>query len=194
MSDAEAIDLIHAHRSDSTRFLKAIFNGLMCDGFRFPTTGTDGCIGANCISRYQKVALNNGEALALHLNFKCRVGEYRPPNLRLEITHFHLTARLEREQIVIDESGSSILTAANAVHINRNGDWGRAANIDNLAVQVALAGPALVVALNREYNTAYMRFIVGELRTAIETTVGVNAERTAIDFSSSDSTFHPYPS
>jgi len=134
VSKPRNIDLVYLSRRSPRRFLKAIFDGLIYDGFRFPTWGSDGCIGNFCISKALVVTIPDADdRLALHLNFGCTPGRYTPGSLNLRITHFHLTARARRSQLLINDAGPSRITASASIHINRNGTWGRRDNCRALA-------------------------------------------------------------
>lgn len=191
-NDAVAIDVVKTSRVAGSAFMKAIFDGLIYDGFRFPTFGADGCIGNFCISKGLEVSVPGAnDKLALHLNFGCGRAGFEPGHLNLKITHFHLTARAKRSQLLINDSGPSALTASASIHINCNGDWGRDANIGELATEIGVTRAVLLGTLiNVEgYNAAYMRVAVAGMQHAITHTVGVNCGATDIDWSTSDSTF-----
>jgi hypothetical protein len=187
---ANLLDL--SRRSDASGFLKAIFDGLICDGFRFPVSGADGCIGNCCISKAQVVAIpGTAKKVALHLNFTCVPGGFGNGSLNLAISHFHLTARPAAGQSLINVAGPSILTAGESIHINRNGDWGRAPNITQLARVLNVTEQAILTQLRNfeGYTTAYMSHAVTQLKDAIVRTVGVNAGHTLITWHNSDATF-----
>lgn len=191
MFEPVAIDLVTASRQNPpTLFLRAIFDGLSYDGFSFPTSGRDGCIGNFCISKAQRVNTPGGN-LDFHLNFACTPGNYRRGALNLAIEHFHLTARSAREQMLINDAGPSQLTAATSVHINRNGDWGRAPNLAALAASLNMTVAALLETLTRRegYTRAYMRVAAQQIREVIERTVGINAGQTRLTWNRSDGTF-----
>jgi hypothetical protein len=191
-SSPQAINLLELSRSNKAQFLKAIFDGLIYDGFRFPTSGTDGCIGECCISKAQLVSFpGTAKKAALHLNFTCVPGGYKPGSLNLAITHFHLTARPQAGQALINQAGPSILTAADSIHINRNGDWGRAQNITNLAGTLGITTAALLSQLRtvEGYSTSYMTLAVTQIKQAIQNIVGINAGETVITWDNSDRTF-----
>jgi len=205
MSDqmrSQLIGLASSSRSDQALFLKGIFDGLIYDGFRFPTSGTDGCIGRNCISKALVVWLPGAtKPLGLHLNFMCVSGEFKAAKpsdggsfvstLQLKIGLFHLTARPLTDQHLINNAGPSILTAQNSIHIGPNGKWGRGDNIDRCAEAVGLEAGDLVQKLTtyEGYNGKYMATAAIQLKQAIIHTVGVNAGWTNISFDGSDSTF-----
>lgn len=190
-----AISLLTVSRQNPpTLFLKAILDGLNYDGFRFPTSGRDGCIGGFCISKALRVNTPGGN-IDFHLNFSCTPGGFQRRDgrntLNLAIRQFHLTARSAREQMLINDAGPSQLTAATSVHINRNGDWGRADNLHALARSLDMSQANLLAILTRRegYTQAYMRVAAQGLREAIERTVGINAGATLITWDGSDGTF-----
>lgn len=192
---AFAVNLLEVSRSNPTRFLKAVFDGLIYDGFRFPTHGADGCIGGFCISKALDVTIPTAkDKLALHLNFGCVPGGFvsgSPNQLKLKIIHFHLTARTAKSQLLINDAGPSKLTAGASIHINANGDWGREDNIEALAETLDISTATLLGHLRRYegYTSAYMRVAIAGMRHAITQTVSINAGLTEIDWSASDSTF-----
>jgi hypothetical protein len=53
------------------------------------------------------------------------------------LKEFHLTMRRSKSQLLIDDSGPSILTSDESIHINRNTEWGRKKNLQNLVVKLA---------------------------------------------------------
>jgi hypothetical protein len=200
MNQARALKLTELSRSrDPGPFLKAIFDGLIYDGFRFPTMGNDGCIERCCISKALVVNVPNttpARQIGFHLNFTCVPGGYDGSTLNLTVTHFHLTARPLTTQALINVAGPSILTAANSIHINRNTDWGRQDNFDAMAADLYpnLSGDKGANALknlllNEAYTKTYMSMAVHGLKQAITTTVGVNAGQTRITWAGSDATF-----
>lgn len=190
---SHSVDLLAVSRSSKEQFLKAIFDGLFYDDFRFPTSGNDGCISTCCISKAHAVTIpGTTKKVATHLNFTCVPGGYKPGSLNLAVTHFHLTARPLGGQTLINVAGPSILTAADSIHINRNGDWGRGPNIANLAGVLGVTTDALLnqLRLVEGYTTAYMRIAATSIRRSIEHCVGVNAGQTTITWHDSDSTFN----
>lgn len=196
MPQPQAIDLISVSRSDQKVFLKAIFDGLIYDGFRFPVSGVDGCIeNSACISKALIVNVSNSpvnpKRLALHLNFMCTPGGYDGKKVNFAIRHFHLTARPLAGQALINVAGPSILTAAESIHINRNGSWGRGDNIQAMALKLGINSNELLTLLTgREgYTQQYMRAAVSGMKQTIQTTVGINAGSTVITWDGSDATF-----
>lgn len=192
MFKPQAIDLISASRSNHKMFLKAIFDGLNYDGFRFPTSGNDGCIENACISKALPVVIpGSAKRIAFHLNFMCTPGGYDGQKVNFNIKHFHLTARPLSNQNLINFAGPSILTAAESIHINRNGLWGRDDHIDAMAQRLDMERAELLTFLTtREgYTTQYMASAVGGMKRAIQHTVGVNAGSTIITWTGSDVTF-----
>ena len=192
MSSPHAVDLVAASRSSKEQFLKAVFDGLFYDDFRFPTSGNDGCIGNCCISKGHVVIIpGTMKKVATHLNFTCVPGGFTPGSLNLAITHFHLTARPAAGQTLINSAGASILTAADSIHINKNGDWGRTPNIENLARVLNVTTAVLLHQLKavEGYTTVYMNSAVRTMKQSIERCVGVNAGQTTITWNNSDGTF-----
>ncbi len=192
MFKPQAIDLISTSRSNPKMFLKAIFDGLNYDGFRFPTSGNDGCIDTACISKALAVVIpGSTKRIALHLNFMCTPGGYDGSRVNFNIRHFHLTARPLAGQTLINTAGPSMLTAAESIHINRNGSWGRDDNIELMAQKLDLTREELLNLLTRTegYTQQYMRMAVDGIKRAIQTTVGINAGSTTVTWSGSDTTF-----
>lgn len=195
-----AINLKTVSRSDTAQFLRAIFDGLIYDGFRFPTDGVEGCIGGFCISKSLDVIIpGSRQRVAVHLNFKCTPGEYAADRLaqgsyarlNLAICHFHLTARTAAWQGLINNAGNSKLTAEESIHINRNTDWGRSANVTALAGSLGVTNKTLLDQLTKieGYTQNYMDVAVKGMKAAIIRTVSINAGQCDVTWDSSDSTF-----
>jgi hypothetical protein len=123
-------------------------------GFDFPKVGiADGCIGEKCISKAvqyylrRKTANNTWQAapddtvglLSGHLYFKASCGDVKDSTrtFNVALKEFHLTMRRSKSQLLIDDSGPSILTSDESIHINRNTEWGRKKNLQNLVVKLA---------------------------------------------------------
>lgn len=196
---AQAIDILEVSRTPD-KFLKAILDGLNYDGYRFTADGNDGCMGSCCISKAQVISIpGSAKQAALHLNFTVAPGAYTnkvaPPyraSFNLAVTHFHLTARPKAGQALINAAGPSILTAEESIHINRNGDWGREANITRLA---GTLGVTEVVLLNTLRNvegltTNYMQTASIRIKDSIKNIAGVNGGLCLITWTGSDSTFN----
>ncbi len=189
---SQAASLKELSRSNKAEFLKQLFGGLRYDDFRFPTSGNDGCIGECCISQSHIVKIQGTQhSVALHLNFKCVPGGYDGSSLNLAITQFHLTARHAGGQALINYAGPSILTAGDSIHINRNTDWGRSDNVDNLANALGISSLALLTQLrNTEgYSQHYMSMAVNQIKNTIQQTIGFNAGHMNITWHNSDNTF-----
>jgi len=128
---------------------------------------------------------------SLYSVFGCTPGRYTPGSLNLQITHFYLTARARRSQLLINDAGPSRITAGASIHINRNGTWRRWDNCRALAGTLGIGERELINRLTgREgYTTWYMHLAAREMRRTIEHTVGINAGATGIDWTGSDVTF-----
>jgi hypothetical protein len=182
------------NNNDPDPFLQALFDGLIYDGFQFPTKGNNGCIGSNCISKMRVVIVPNKDKkkqIGIHLNFMCKPGGYDGSRLNLEIAQFHLTARPLTTQSLINVAGPSIDTASKSIHINRNTDWGRDDNLKKMASELDLSPDALrQLLLRREgYSKTYMRLAAQAMKQAITTRVGLNGGPTTITWDGSDATF-----
>ncbi len=191
MQKSEAVNLIDI-RSDPTKFLKAIFDGLIYDGFRFPVSGVDGCVGTNCISKALIVSPPQlTSRISFHLNFMCTPGKYDGTKLNLKIDKFHLTARPLANQALINAAGPSVLTARESIHINRNTPWGRSDNLEIFANSLGTTVVNATTLLTRMegYTQDYMRLAASGLKQAIATTVGINAGSLDITWDGSDKTF-----
>jgi hypothetical protein len=171
--------------------LAKAFAGWSFNGFDFPKADVaDGCTGEKCISRAVQFFLRrpaqNGSwhaspddvigLISGHLYFKASCGEIKQStvSVKLALKEFHLTVRRTKGQLLIDDAGSSILTSEESIHINRNTDWGRDANINNLVRALAndLQGVppftrAEVLAFLKEYRkytTEHMAVLADELK------------------------------
>lgn len=174
----------------SDALLAKAFAGWEFNGFEFPRAGVaDGCTGEKCISRavqyYLRRRAGNGswqaspdDAVGLlsgHLYFKASCGEVKDSTLsvKLKLKEFHLTMRRTKSQLLIDHSGSSIMTSGESIHINRNTEWGRTKNIDALVLALASDLPGvqaftraeLLAFLTeyRRYTKAHMTILADEL-------------------------------
>jgi hypothetical protein len=200
MGRPEAVDLIEASKStDRGRFLRSLLNGLIYDGYRFPTEGNDGVIGPFTISKAMPLFLRkkvNGSwstqlhdplgLLAAHLNFGIDVGQLRGGTtpLQVNLRLLHITVRRRKCQLSIDDNGPTGETAAESIHMNRNTQWdGRRRNLDQLASQlgtqdrVQFSGEEIVTYLS-EYEgltPRYMERVASGLKEAIEHTIHLNA-------------------
>lgn len=199
-----------ARKSDPKEFLQAIFDGLICDDFRFLKNSSfhgDNCISAPFVISVPphcagKPAFGPGSVkvhaddpkLSLHLNFVC-THSLSQDRLTLRIKHFHITARAVKDQDLIDAHGPSSLTAALAVHLNRNTDWGREDEIDALAVKIAPATRAdMLYVLNQHFTTKSLSHgLVEQWRKKIHDTAARNLGKLVppgnISFHGSDKTF-----
>lgn len=191
MPKSEAINLTDI-RSDPNKFLKAVLDGLIYDGFRFPVSGVDGCVGTNCISKSLVVSPPQLKArISFHLNFMCTPGKYDGTKLNLKIDKFHLTARPLANQALINVAGPSLLTARESIHINRNTTWGRPENLESFATSLgtSVSNAKALLTQTEGYTQDYMRLAVNGLKQAITTTAGINAGSLSITWDGSDKTF-----
>lgn len=134
--------------------LSKAFAGWSFCGFDFPEQGVkDGCTGEKCISKavpyYLRRKAPNGSWQATpddvvglisgHLYFKVTAGEIKASStsLTVKLKELHMTIRRTKSQLLIDHSGSSILTGDESIHINGNTQWGRPKNIVNLVHALA---------------------------------------------------------
>lgn len=185
--------------------LLQLFDGLICDEFKFRKQGigADYCIsmphilyvpaGAANIPNFDpgsggmsRIITPTTPKLALHLNFKCKVGG----SLNLAITAFHITARPATGQQTIDEHGPSIFTAKESIHINRNTDWGREENLVELLR--VLNGPSradLLHVLNFHYSQGSVPRYVNEWKEKIKIKAQQSTRIMNITFHNSDKTF-----
>jgi hypothetical protein len=90
----------------------------------------------------------------------------------LTVSQFHLTARSVGTQKTIDKNGPSADTAAKSIHINTSTpQWGREANLQSLAGDVAAAGgqAVLIEGLTRKegYSHAYVKWLVGHFKERV---------------------------
>lgn len=199
-----------ARKNNPKEFLETIFDGLICDDFRFLKNYSFN--GDNCISAPYVISVPPGCAdkpafgpesvkvkpddpkLSLHLNFVC-THSLSHDRLNLAIKHFHITARAVKDQDLINAHGPSSLTAALAIHLNRNTDWGREDEIDALAVKIAPATREdMLHVLNQHFSTKNLeRGLVKDWRKKIHDTAARNLGKLVSDgnisFSGSDKTF-----
>jgi hypothetical protein len=170
--------------------LARAFSGWSFNGFEFPPPGIpDGCSGEKCISRAVHYFLRrrapNGSwqaspddvtgLISGHLYFKASCSEIKQStvSMKLLLKEFHLTMRRSKSQLTIDKHGSSLDTSKESIHINRNTDWGRTQNIDELAKSLANDLPGAppftrdeVLAFLKEfrnYTTQHMKLLADEL-------------------------------
>ena len=195
-----AINLKTVSRSNTDQFLRGIFDGLIYDGFRFPTDGVEGCIGGFCISKSLDVIIpGSRHRVAVHLNFKCIPGEYAADRLaqgsharlNLAICHFHMTARAAAVQGLINNAGPSTLTAKESIHINRNTEWGDDDKVTALADRLEVTNAVLLRQLENfeGYTKNYMRAAVIGMKAAIIRTVSINGGQCDVTWDSSDKTW-----
>lgn len=199
-----------ARKGDPKEFLEAIFDGLICDDFRFLKNYSfhgDNCISAPFVISVppgcdgkpafgpDSVKVQAGDPkLSLHLNFVC-THSLNQDRLTLRIKHFHITARAVEDQDLINAHGPSSLTAALAIHLNRNTDWGRDDEIDALAVKIAPATRAdMLYTLNQHFTTKNLKHnLVAQWRKKIHDTAAHNLGALIpdgnISFEGSDKTF-----
>ncbi|MEY4750202.1 MAG: hypothetical protein RIQ60_2416 [Pseudomonadota bacterium] len=203
MGRPEAVDLIEASKgTDRAKFLRSLLNGLIYDGYRFPTSGNDGIIGPFTISRAMALFLrkrNGGNGggwstqlhdthglLAAHLNFGIDVGQIRGGTnpLQVNLRLLHITVRRRKCQLTIDENGPTGETAAESIHMNRNTQWdGRRRNLDTLVEkletqdQVKFTADEVVDYLStyEGLTQSYMARTATKLKEAIEHTIHINA-------------------
>lgn len=199
-----------ARKNNPKEFLETIFDGLICDDFRFVKNYSFN--GDNCISAPFVISVPPGcdgrpafgtdsvkvkaddPKLSLHLNFVC-THSLSQDRLTLRIKHFHITARAVKDQDVINSHGPSSLTAALAIHLNRNTDWGRQDEIDALAVKIAPATRAdMLYVLNQHFTTNNLNHgLVEQWRKKIHDTaahnLGTLIPNGNISFQGSDKTF-----
>src|ERR1700753_1915642 len=123
--------------SQGGAFVKELLRDLVYDGFEFPASGAEGCLGKTCISKSLRVKVGpNGREIAFHLNFEFSPGRYSGSGggaVNLAISKFHLTARPATGQDTINDAGASILTAEKSVHIGPGGEWGRDPTLSQFA-------------------------------------------------------------
>lgn len=200
MGRAEAIDMVEQSKlKDRAVFLRSLLDGLIYDGYRFPTSGNDGIIGPFTISKAMPLFLQKRVAgvwthnphdklglLAAHLNFGIGAGQLRSSvgELRINLSLLHLTVRRRKCQLSIDDDGPSGDTALESIHMNQNTLWdGRAKNLAALVHQlevldnVTFTG-AEVVSFLQEYEgltQAYMARAAAGLKDAIEKIIHINA-------------------
>lgn len=200
MPHPQAVDLeAESRQAHKGPFLRSILNGLIYDGYRFPTEGNDGVIGPFTISKAMPLYLRRKEGgswsstlhdplglLAAHLNFKIVPGQITGRQCRLTIglALLHCTVRRRKCQLSIDDDGPSGITAAQSIHMNQNNTWrSRVANLRNLATALetedrVVFTPDQIVEYLEQYEgltDRYMRRAASGLKEAIEKTIHTNA-------------------
>jgi hypothetical protein len=205
-SRSQALDLTELSKGEKRApFLRAILDGLIYDGYRFPTEGADGVIGPFTISKAMPLYLRKkGDEgwsvelhdslglLAAHLNFKIDIGQLKTTTpLQVNLALLHLTVRRRKCQLMINDDGPTRDTAAESIHMNQNTEWdGRPANLTELVRKLEVEDHVLfskedVLAYLTDYEgltQSYMARAATGLRETIERTIHVNAGAVRVNF------------
>ncbi|QBR00879.1 hypothetical protein [Paraburkholderia pallida] len=200
MGKSAAVDLIELSKGkNKALFLRNILDGLIYDGYRFPTEGSDGVIGPFTISKAMPIFLRKRDKgnwsvelhdklglLAAHINFGIDTGNLLQGSVdfRINLRLLHLTVRRRKCQLVIDDNGPSKATANESIHMNRNTRWdGRKENLTNLVKNLETLDQVQfseeeVVSYLTDYEgltPAYMARAATGLKEAIEKIIHINA-------------------
>ncbi|MFD1559324.1 hypothetical protein ACFSHT_27410 [Paraburkholderia silviterrae] len=200
MGKSAAVDLMAlSEGNDKALFLRNILDGLIYDGYRFPTEGSDGVIGPFTISKAMPLFLRKRDEgkwsvelhdklglLAAHINFRIVTGQLpkKGAAFQINLRLLHLTVRRRKCQLVIDDNGPSKATADESIHMNRNTQWdGRKENLTNLVRNLETLDRVQfseeeVVSYLTDYEgltPAYMARAATGLKEAIEKIIHINS-------------------
>ena len=133
------IDTIFVKKSNQHEVIRLLFGSSFTFlGWIIPKQKKgDGIMGKNCISA-KKIVKTTGDNLVLHLNFKIVPKSILKEKnfIKLYISLYHITARTDYNQGLIEDHGPSILTAGESIHCGPNNDWdwtGTKTNASSLA-------------------------------------------------------------